>query len=30
MAIDTTDQIVQARVRNSLLKIAGAGQGESP
>ena len=25
MAIDTTDQIVQARVRNSLLKIAGKG-----
>lgn len=31
MAIDTTDQIVQARVKNSLLKIAGAtGQGGSP
>ena len=31
MAIDTTDQIVQERVKHKLLQIAGAtGQGESP
>jgi len=30
MAIDTTDQIVQARVRNSLLKIANQKPGQSP